>query len=952
MEAGLGIYCVGEGIADHDMKKLLLLTLLVTWGYADTFSQSWKRIGGWGNQFSDIKWVTEELAYVTGENIILKTMDGGLSWVEQEAPTDRLMYSLDFADEENGFIVGQDGAVYHTDSGGKNWKVLDLGTGEDLKSIKYLSGTQVIIVGKNGTKFKSNDGGQSWELLENSSEFDLNAVVFVNSDLGFLVTSGGEIMKTVDGGLQWKPTGSPVDAALNDIYFLNDTVGYVVGKRGIIVKTTNGGDSWNYVSSGMQTDFNKVLFHPNNPQIGLVVGVDGTILRTMNGGLTFANVNSRTEQDIHGISFKGYSNTVYAVAASGVMISSTNSGSGWAIQFSGKGNDYSAVRFLTDQIGYIIGENGLILSTNNGGVSFTDRSRSGPLPFNTLYFTSNSVGFVGGDNGTILNTTNSGSSWVAFSPDTHRNIYGMYFFSYDHGYVVGGGGYIAKTDDRGINWTTIDQGDGRTNLRDIGFFPDSTGIVVGDSGWISRSEDGLLWETVHLPENADLNALAIQDENTAIAGGKGGILYKTVDRGKTWNNIKRPSVVNINDIDFVNESIGFAVGDKGKIYRTVDGGENWTTTPTGTYQKFTGISFGEEGVAYAVGENGSLFTYRCSIPEAIPAISGSDETCIGQQIYTIEEGIEPGVSYQWRVDGGTVLEGQGTARLVVDWDGPGRHAVMVRGQNDCGDGEYAALEVAVSTDPEQVSGIKGNGAVCLNALEEYRVDSLHEITHIWEVEGGKIESGQGTSKVVVEWTDDNGGFIQVTPENSCGQGGLLKKKIQVTTKPGHPSPIDGPATVGLEEAVYSVHAVPGVNYQWSAGNNGTIVDGQGTGQIRVRWDNEGDFLVAVKPVNACGEGASQTLAVNVSLITGLSEIGHPSAINIFPNPSRGNILIIAKGIYQIVEIRIYSSSGQLIYHVKDGLKKSEFHVGELPRGVHTVMIVSRIGVFIEKIIVQ
>src|SRR5690606_2065556 len=130
------------------MKKLLLLTLFFICGYASTFSQNWKRMGGWGNHFTDIKWITEELAYVTGENIILKTTDGGLDWVEQETPTNQVMLSLDFADEENGFIVGREGAVYHTDNGGTDWNALDLGTVEDLKSVKYSSKTQVFIVGK------------------------------------------------------------------------------------------------------------------------------------------------------------------------------------------------------------------------------------------------------------------------------------------------------------------------------------------------------------------------------------------------------------------------------------------------------------------------------------------------------------------------------------------------------------------------------------------------------------------------------------------------------------------------------------------------------------------------------------------------------------------------------------------------------------------------------------
>src|SRR5690554_4425389 len=162
------------------MKKLLLLTLLFIFGYAHAFSQHWKRMGGWGNQFTDIKWITEELAYVTGDNIILKTTDGGLSWLEQEAPTNEVMLSLDFADEDNGIIVGRKGTIFQTNNGGRDWEILDLGTVEDLKSIRFSSPSSVVILGANGTQFKSGDGGRSWKLGEKASEFDLNAVSFVN----------------------------------------------------------------------------------------------------------------------------------------------------------------------------------------------------------------------------------------------------------------------------------------------------------------------------------------------------------------------------------------------------------------------------------------------------------------------------------------------------------------------------------------------------------------------------------------------------------------------------------------------------------------------------------------------------------------------------------------------------------------------------------------------------
>src|SRR5690606_26565996 len=141
-----------------------------------------------------------------------------------------------------------------------------------------------------------------------------------------------------------------------------------------------------------------------------ISGKNGTILRTVNGGLTFATAGSRTTQAINGINFRPNSNIVYAVAGSGVVISSTNSGGSWTLRYSGRANNYTGVQFTTDLRGYIIGEEGLSLLTGNGGTSFTVRSRPLSLPFNALHFVSNTAGYISGNNGNIITTTNSGGA--------------------------------------------------------------------------------------------------------------------------------------------------------------------------------------------------------------------------------------------------------------------------------------------------------------------------------------------------------------------------------------------------------------------------------------------------------------------------------------------------------------------------------------------------------------
>src|SRR5690606_24593048 len=256
---------------------------------------------------------------------------------------------------------------------------------------------------------------------------------------------------------------------------------------------------------------------------------------------------------------------------------------------------------------------------------------------------------------------------------------GMYFSNINTGYVVGSRGYIAKTENRGVNWSTIAPGNGALDYRDISFFENNTGIIVGDGGWISRSEDGQTWNKISISGGEDFKYLAILDENTAVIVGNNGSIYKTTDQGLNWRKINVTFTRNINDTEFLDESVGFIVGDKGLVLTTYDAGETWEQMSSGTFQNFTGVSFGDLSTGYAVGENGTLFNYSCMAPQPLTTIFGEDNICLSQQVYTVQESTEPGIFYEWRVDGGTILEGQGTARAVIRWDTPGRNAIMVRG---------------------------------------------------------------------------------------------------------------------------------------------------------------------------------------------------------------------------------------------------------------------------------
>jgi hypothetical protein len=105
-------------------------------------------------------------------------------------------------------------------------------------------------------------------------------------------------------------------------------------------------------------------------------------------------------------------------------------------------------------------------------------------------------------------------------------------------------------------------------------------------------------------------------------------------------------------------------------------------------------------------------------------------------------------------------------------------------------------------------------------------------------------------------------------------------------------------------------------------------------------------------MNACDEGESQMMTVNVNLITAIGEENYPATFKIYPSPSSGEIQVFTQGIPDILEIDIYNALGQLIHHSDIPPGKLEFQIRNLPRGIHTVVLKSKAGNYAKMIIVQ
>lgn len=130
---------------------------------------------------------------------VLKSNDFGKTWQIFDTPMiqgngPQGIYSIDFADENNGIIIGGDYSKPNenkankaiTKDGGKTWTLVANGQNPSYKScvqfVPDTKGKEVFAVGKTGISF-SNDGGITWKEVSKESYYSIQ---FVDKNIAWL----------------------------------------------------------------------------------------------------------------------------------------------------------------------------------------------------------------------------------------------------------------------------------------------------------------------------------------------------------------------------------------------------------------------------------------------------------------------------------------------------------------------------------------------------------------------------------------------------------------------------------------------------------------------------------------------------------------------------------------------------------------------------------------------
>ena len=292
-----------------NFKYLIYVIIAVNTNLVSVFSQTFTKLNtGNTTGFNSVSFSSENNGYAVGGKTILKTNNGGNSWVLANSPANLNMWTVCAVGNgttENIFAAGEGNILYKSSDGGITWHAQNSG---------FLNNSNTFIFGiyakdvdncylmggddNSGAIVKTSNSGTNWGKINVSGAFFLEKCSFIDANLGFAVGAdadpkwNGVIAKTTNGGSTWTLIKS-VPELLNSISCPNANTCYASATDGVILKTTNGGNTWEEQNSGTTQSLLDIKFL--NANTGYIAGVAGTLLKTSNGGNTWTDIYSGTE---------------------------------------------------------------------------------------------------------------------------------------------------------------------------------------------------------------------------------------------------------------------------------------------------------------------------------------------------------------------------------------------------------------------------------------------------------------------------------------------------------------------------------------------------------------------------------------------------------------------------------------------------------------------------------
>lgn len=323
-------------------------------------------------------------------------------WRILDRPTTRNLSELYFLDSLRGWVVGDSGTILKTTNGGQSWIPQNSNTLFKMFDIFMLDENYGWALAHNyewgdttygTTMLRTVNGGDNWSTRIYRDEF-FTTLVFFDSLSGLMAGAFGTIMRTTDGGQIWLHTTVDSSAVwgypILQVRFFSRTYGLGVGGwidiNGGVWKTTNGGLHWTSMAVSPEPIHDIHFIDSSN-----IIGVGGDfdfgsgMVRSTDAGETWTYTFLGIWGEARTLAFRTPAEAWVPLGFAGTYMYTLDTGQTWTDVYTPDSTAILDAVFVDSLTGYMVGERGTILKYSRGPVNVTTDSFT-TVPTTTMLF--------------------------------------------------------------------------------------------------------------------------------------------------------------------------------------------------------------------------------------------------------------------------------------------------------------------------------------------------------------------------------------------------------------------------------------------------------------------------------------------------------------------------------------------------------------------------------------
>lgn len=236
---------------NYFIQSILLITLSIVLHSA--LNAQWSPVF-FGNNLSCLAVVNDDVVLAAGNNIIMKSTDGGSSW-QSVMPNDMSFNAIDMEVAGNTIYAFSEKMIIKTTDQGNNWTTVFTTTDENIRSFSFANGSSgmVYLEGEQNKLILTKDAGLSWSVIPFSfiSGGTITGIEMVDDATCYIIEhaegdfNGDLLVESSDTGLVWNqlPDFNGTVVPGNPIAFTSREKGYIFAPFAMY-STEDGGYSW------------------------------------------------------------------------------------------------------------------------------------------------------------------------------------------------------------------------------------------------------------------------------------------------------------------------------------------------------------------------------------------------------------------------------------------------------------------------------------------------------------------------------------------------------------------------------------------------------------------------------------------------------------------------------------------------------------------------------------